>query len=214
MQNNTGEVKNSTCRVYGKNSEDTEDEFGRFITTSWVSNNRIWFPHHALLKNKHVDRIRFETPTIDSGWINPEKCGILKLGDNMESFISYPIPNVSSSGSKLKSASFAKNKDVHQGRKTWTAFYSIRGRDSNGVKTSDFDSLVTASGELIAVNSKFATYDFSTEDGNCGAPIYINGTNKLVGIHIYGSSGGNTCVRFTEDIIVRMGLPQEPYTLN
>lgn len=59
---------------------------------------------------------------------------------------------------------------------------------------------------IKTVNANTLTYDIDTMGGQSGAPVYIkrNGQRKVVGIHNYGASSGNSATRITPAVYNRL----------
>ncbi|MGE3359367.1 MAG: serine protease [Acidimicrobiia bacterium] len=60
--------------------------------------------------------------------------------------------------------------------------------------------------KIKIVGAATLTYDIDTAGGQSGAPVYINrnGSRTVVGIHNYGSSGGNSATRVTPAVAQRL----------
>jgi hypothetical protein len=187
VQHPIGEVEDSIFATVGITDDGRRVE----LNNSTAMYGKIWNHAHGLKQN-NIKFIEFTGKSWSSSQPIPVKDlyfvqlkGMEGLGDDL---IAYqpPQPN--------KIVNLERNKSqLVTGQQLWMAALNMQTMKPK-----------VSSGYLDAKSGNFATYDFSTVPGDCGSPVMIGGTRKVVGLHLYGSASGNSCLVITDKISVLM----------
>jgi hypothetical protein len=192
-----GEVDNSIVRVFGR-KQSTGDGNAICVATAMVG--KLWFWKHAVVDND-VEEVRFVGEKYVSQWIRVGDLRLLELsnikgvGDDL---LSYHPPTQDSNIPK----SLERNKTkLQDGQQLWLASFNLTNM-AKGVKI--------ASGNLDTHTQNLATYDFTTIPGDCGSAVMVGGTTKVIGLHLYGATSGNSCMIITNEVatLMQSNLPQ------
>lgn len=145
---------------------------------------KIWFWEHAI-NNPDIKAVKFINSSYSSDFVELNKLLVVKtsVGDNLLGY-----------RHNTSMTSLSRNKtELAKGQQVWLASFDLQNGQAK-----------TANGHIDMMNKDTVVYDFTTVDGDCGAPVMAGGSAGVIGIHIFGAASGNSCFKLNDDVSIRM----------